>query len=280
MREVNVSQITEVVSALCVKACCCLTDDVVSAFESGREHEKSVVGCSIFDIMLENAEIAKSSAIPACQDTGMAVCFIDIGQETALVGGDFEDAVNEGVRRGYVDGHLRLSVVNDPIRRVNTNDNTPAIIHTRIVPGDKISITVAPKGFGSENMSAMKMFKPSATQDDIVAFITETVSNAGSNPCPPVIVGVGLGGTVEKAALLAKRALLRTIPQKNEDDLYAKLETRALESVNTLGIGPQGLGGTVTALAVNIETYATHIAGLPCVVNMGCHITRHATQII
>ena len=182
--------------------------------------------------------------------------------------------------RGYVDGHLRLSVVSDPLRRVNSGDNTPAILHTSIVPGDRVRITVAPKGFGSENMSAMKMFKPSATQDDVVQFIVDSVSHAGSNPCPPVIVGVGIGGTIEMAALCAKRALLREVGKNNEDALYAELEQKALQNINRLGIGPQGMGGTVTALAVNIEQYATHIAGLPCVVNMGCHITRHASEMI
>lgn len=210
----------------------------------------------------------------------MAVVFADIGQDVHLTGGDFAAAVNEGVRRGYVDGKLRLSVVGDPLRRVNTNDNTPAILHTRIVPGDKVFLTVAPKGFGSENMSAMKLFKPSATEQDILDFIVATVSSAGSNPCPPVVVGVGLGGTVDMAALCAKRALLREIGSEHPDALYAKLEKEALVRVNRLGIGPQGMGGSITALAVFFEPYATHIAGLPCVVNMGCHITRHACAVI
>ena len=231
MREVSVKEITREIARLCEEACCHLPRDIVASFEKGMAKEKSPVGRDIFKVMCENACYAAESGIPACQDTGMAVVFIDVGQEVHLTDGDFYEAVNEGVRRGYVDGKLRLSVVGDPIRRVNTNDNTPAILHTRIVPGDKVSITVAPKGFGSENMSAMKMFKPSATTDDIVDFIVETVSKAGSNPCPPVIVGVGLGGTV-------------------------------------------------TALAVFIEQHATHIAGLPCVVNMGCHITRHASAIV
>ena len=210
----------------------------------------------------------------------MAVCFLEIGQDVHLVGGDLTDAVNEGVRRGYVDGHLRLSVVSDPLRRVNSGDNTPAILHTKIVPGDKVKITVAPKGFGSENMSAMKMLKPSAKPEDVVNFIVEAVNTAGSNPCPPVIVGVGIGGTIEMAAYKAKEALLREIGKPNPDAMYADLEKKALEKINALGIGPQGMGGTVTALAVNIEQYATHIAGLPVVVNMGCHITRHASETI
>ncbi|MBQ9985587.1 MAG: fumarate hydratase [Oscillospiraceae bacterium] len=280
MREVSVKDITNEIARLCEEACCHLPRDVVASFEKGMTEEKSPVGRDIFKVMCDNAKYAAESGIPACQDTGMAVVFIDIGQEVHLIGGDFYEAVNEGVRRGYVDGKLRLSVVGDPIRRVNTNDNTPAILHTRIVSGDKVSITVAPKGFGSENMSAMKMFKPSATTDDIIDFIVETVSKAGSNPCPPVIVGVGLGGTVDMAALCAKRALLRDVGSSHEDELYASLEAQALEKVNKLGIGPQGLGGSVTALAVFIEKHATHIAGLPCVVNMGCHISRHASAII
>ncbi len=280
MREVSVKEISREIARLCEEACTKLPCDVVKSFEDGAKNEKSPVGRDIFNVMCENARYAAESGIPACQDTGMAVVFIDIGQDVHLTDGDFYEAVNEGVRRGYVDGKLRLSVVGDPLRRVNTNDNTPAILHTRIVPGDKVSITVAPKGFGSENMSAMKMFKPSATTDDILDFIVDTVSKAGSNPCPPVIVGVGLGGTVDMAALCAKRALLRDVGSKHDDELYASLEAEALCRVNKLGIGPQGMGGTITALAVFFEKYATHIAGLPCVVNIGCHITRHASTII
>ena len=280
MREVSVKDITREIARLCEEACTKLTPDVVRAFEEGAKNEKSPVGRDIFNVMCENAKYAAESGIPACQDTGMAVVFVDIGQDVHLVDGDFYEAVNEGVRRGYVDGKLRLSVVGDPLRRVNTNDNTPAILHTRIVPGDKVSITVAPKGFGSENMSAMKMFKPSAKTDDILDFIVETVSKAGSNPCPPVIVGVGLGGTVDMAALCAKKALLREVGSAHEDELYASLEAEALKRVNKLGVGPQGMGGSITALAIFFEKYATHIAGLPCVVNIGCHITRHASAII
>ena len=280
MREVSVKDITREIARLCEEACTKLTPDVVRAFEEGAKNEKSPVGRDIFNVMCENAKYAAESGIPACQDTGMAVVFVDIGQDVHLVDGDFYEAVNEGVRRGYVDGKLRLSVVGDPLRRVNTNDNTPAILHTRIVPGDKVSITVAPKGFGSENMSAMKMFKPSAKTDDILDFIVETVSKAGSNPCPPVIVGVGLGGTVDMAALCAKKALLREVGSAHEDELYASLEAEALKRVNKLGVGPQGMGGSITALAIFFEKYATHIAGLPCVVNIGCHITRHASTVI
>ena len=280
MREINVARISEVIAKLCVEACCNLTPDLVQSFKDGKAKERSPVGCNIFDIMIENAEYAKESQIPACQDTGMAVCFLEIGQEVHLTGGDLAAAVDEGVRRGYVDGHLRLSVVSDPLRRVNSGDNTPAILHTKIVPGDKVKITVAPKGFGSENMSAMKMLKPSAKIDDVIDFIVDAVNTAGSNPCPPVIVGVGIGGTIEMAAYKAKEALLREVGKNNPDELYADMERRALDKINALGIGPQGMGGTVTALAVNIEQYATHIAGLPVVVNMGCHITRHASEEI
>ena len=279
MREIAAQQITDVVARLCREACCVLTEDVKAAFQKGLEQEKSPVGQDIFRVMLDNACIAQEEGIPACQDTGMAVVFAEVGQQVHIAG-DFEDAVNEGVRRGYVDGKLRLSVVTDPLRRVNSGDNTPAVIHTRLVAGDKLRITVAPKGFGSENMSAMRMFKPSAKREDIIDFIVECVSKAGSNPCPPVIVGVGIGGTIEMAALCAKRALLREVGKNHPDELYAEMEQQALDRINRLGIGPQGLGGTVSALAVHIEKYATHIAGLPCVVNMGCHITRHAGCVL
>jgi fumarate hydratase subunit alpha len=229
---------------------------------------------------VENFKYAAEKGVPICQDTGMTVIFAEVGQEVHIVGGSFQDAVNEGVRRGYVNGYLRKSVVRDPLRRENTNDNTPAVLHTSIVPGDGLTITVAPKGFGSENMSAMKMFLPSCKQEDIEDFIAQCVSTAGSNPCPPVVVGVGLGGTVEKAALLAKHALTRPVDQRNPDEYYADMEKRTLDKINALGIGPQGFGGIKTAIAVNIETYPTHIAGLPCVVNMSCHATRHASATI
>ncbi len=279
MREIRAESITETVRNLCIEACCVLPNDLCESFCAGKAAEESEIGKSIFDVMIENAEYAKTANIPACQDTGMAVVFVELGQEVHVVG-NFEDAIHEGVRRGYVEGALRLSVVGDPLRRVNTNDNTPAIIHTRVVPGDKLSITVAPKGFGSENMSAMRMFKPANTAEDVCDFVVECVSKAGSNPCPPVVVGVGLGGTIERAALCAKHALTREIGSENPDPLYAELERKTLEKINALGIGPQGLGGTVTALAVHFEPFATHIAGLPCVVNMGCHITRHASAIL
>lgn len=280
MRELQTDKIIEAVRDLCIEACYVLPNDLCESFCKAKEMEASPVGQSIFDVMIENAEYAKTAGIPACQDTGMAVVFAEIGQDLHIVGGDFEEAINEGVRRGYVEGKLRLSVVRDPLDRVNTNDNTPAILHTRIVPGDKLSITVAPKGFGSENMSAMKMFKPANTAEDVCDFVVECVSKAGSNPCPPVVVGVGLGGTIERAAYCAKHALTREIGSVNEDPMYAELERKTLEKINALGIGPQGLGGTMTALAVHFEQHATHIAGLPCVVNMGCHITRHASIVL
>jgi len=277
MRRIEVGKITDAVDELCVRANRALPRDIRRAISSAREREASPVGQHILDTIAENFKIAERDSLPICQDTGMAVVFIDLGMDVHLTGGDFEDAVNEGVRRGYARGYLRKSVVADPLRRVNTNDNTPAVIHTRIVPGDNISITVAPKGFGSENMSALMMFTPSATAGDIEAFLVRAVTEAGANPCPPVIVGMGLGGTAEQAMLLAKRALLRPVGSRNEDGFYASLEARFLDAVNRTGIGPQGLGGSTTALAVHIAPAPTHIAGLPCAVCLGCHATRHAS---
>lgn len=280
MRQVQVEEITNMVERLCRQANYVLTDDVRSAFTRGKGQERSPLGQEIFQQMMDNCDLARERQVPVCQDTGMAVVFVELGQEVHLTGGLLEDAVNEGVRRGYVDGYLRLSVVGDPLRRVNTNDNTPAIVYLSLVPGDRVSITVAPKGFGSENMTALKMFTPAATQEDIIDFVVDAVDRAGSNPCPPVIVGVGLGGTSDKAAYLAKRGLLRPVGQFSADPLYEKMEKEMLRRINDLGIGPQGLGGTVTALHVAIEPFATHIAGLPCVVNIGCHVTRHASDIL
>jgi fumarate hydratase subunit alpha len=248
--------------------------------ECASETEPSEAGRGVLCDLVENFTYAAMNDMPICQDTGMAVVFAEIGQDVHITGGAFEDAVNEGVRRGYTEGRLRMSVVGDPLRRVNAGDNTPAVIHTRIVPGDKLRLELAPKGFGSENMSRTKMFLPSCKPEDIVDFIVETASVAGSNPCPPMILGVGLGGTLEKAALLAKRALARSMDTRNSDPFYAEMEQSALEKINALGIGPQGFGGRTTALAVNIEVFATHIAGLPCVVNMGCHATRHAEAVL
>lgn len=280
MRELNCNIIKETVAELCIQANTILPPETAALIRRAQEDESSPVGKSVLSDLCENFELAKRDGLPICQDTGMAVIFADIGQDLHIVDGDFEEAVNEGVRDGYARGFLRKSVVKDPLRRVNTGDNTPAVIHTRIVPGDKLRITVAPKGFGSENMSAMKMFLPSSSPEDIVDFIVSVVKSAGSNPCPPVIVGVGLGGTTEMAAIIAKRALARPSDRRNPDPFYAELEETALERVNALGLGPQGFGGRATALAVNIETYPTHIAGLPCVVNMGCHVTRHAEKVI
>ena len=276
MREVHVSEVTALVRRLCMEANYHLPEDIQQSFVRGKEAEQSPLGKTIFDEMIRNCRLACDQEVPICQDTGTAVIFVSVGQDVHLVGGAFEDAVNEGVRQGYTDGYLRKSIVSDPLRRVNTNDNTPAVVHTRLVPGEEIEIIVAPKGGGSENMSALKMFTPAATRDQIVAYIADTVIAAGSNPCPPVIIGVGLGGTADKASELAKKALLRPVDVHSADEFYAEMERDILERVNKSGVGPQGLGGTVTALACAIEPYPTHIASLPCAISIGCHITRHA----
>ena len=231
-------------------------------------------------MIITNFEIAGEEKVPICQDTGMACVFLEIGQDVHITGGDLREAVDEGVRRGYDKGYLRKSVVRDPVRRGNTGDNTPAMLYTEIVPGEQIKVTVGPKGFGSENMSAIRMFKPSAGIEGIKDFILETVENAGPNPCPPMVVGVGIGGTFDKCALLAKKALMRSTEERNPDPYYAALEEEMLEKINQLGIGPQGFGGRTTALALNIETMPTHIAGMPCAVNINCHVTRHKTEVI
>lgn len=276
MREVHVSEVTALVRRLCMEANYHLPEDIQQSFVRGKEAEQSPLGKTIFDEMIRNCRLACDQEVPICQDTGTAVIFASVGQDVHLVGGAFEDAVNEGVRQGYTDGYLRKSIVSDPLRRVNTNDNTPAVLHTRLVPGEEIEIIVAPKGGGSENMSALKMFTPAATRDQIVAYIADTVIAAGSNPCPPVIIGVGLGGTADKASELAKKALLRPVDVHSTDEFYAEMERDILERVNKSGVGPQGLGGTVTALSCAIEPYPTHIASLPCAISIGCHITRHA----
>ena len=276
MREVHVSEVTALVRRLCMEANYHLPEDIQQSFVRGKEAEQSPLGKTIFDEMIRNCRLACDQEVPICQDTGTAVIFASVGQDVHLVGGAFEDAVNEGVRQGYTDGYLRKSIVSDPLRRVNTNENTPAVVHTRLVPGEEIEIIVAPKGGGSENMSALKMFTPAATRDQIVAYIADTVIAAGSNPCPPVIIGVGLGGTADKASELAKKALLRPVDVHSADEFYAEMERDILERVNKSGVGPQGLGGTVTALACAIEPYPTHIASLPCAISIGCHITRHA----
>ena len=276
MREIDCEQIILAVTNLCINANCFLPADVRRALDAARESEQSEVGRAILGDLAENYRLADAEHLPICQDTGMAVLFVELGQEVHITGGLLEDALNEGVRRGYVDGLLRLSVVADPIRRGNTNDNTPAVIHLRLVKGDQLKITVAPKGFGSENMSVLKMFKPAATVEEIEDFIVSAVDQAGSNPCPPIVLGVGLGGTSEQVMELAKRALLRPVGQPHTDAFYADMERRLLEKINRLGIGPQGLGGITTALAVHIETAPTHIAGLPCGLNLSCHVLRHA----
>ncbi len=280
MREITCDEITAAVERLCVRAATVLTPDIAAAIERAAGSEPSEAGRAALRDMAENFKCAASEGLPICQDTGMAVVFAEIGQDVHITGGDFEAAVTEGVRRGYVNGYLRKSVVADPFRRVNTNDNTPPVLWTRLVPGDRLALTVAPKGFGSENKSRMRMFLPSAKVQDFEDFIAETVELAGADPCPPVIVGVGIGGTVEKAAMLAKLALTRPIDRRNGDEFYAEMEKRTLEKINRLGIGPQGFGGRTTALAVNINAYAAHIAGTACVVNIGCHVTRHAAETL
>ena len=281
MREVNVSAITQTVKELVIEANKILPDDLISCISCSKKNETNDTARSILGDLEANIDAAKELDIPICQDTGMAVIFAEIGQEVHITGGSFEDAVNKGVSLGYTDGLLRKSVVRDPFYdRVNTNDNTPAIIHTRIVEGDKIKITAAPKGFGSENMSKLRMFTPSAKREDIIDFIVDTVKTAGSNPCPPVVIGVGIGGDFEYSAILAKKALCRSVSKRNEIDFYREMEDELLEKINALDIGPQGFGGRTTALAVNIETYPTHIAGLPVAVNVGCHVTRHAQREI
>lgn len=276
MREISRNEISELIEKLCIQAATVLPGDMCRVIEAAKEQEVSPVGRSILQDIQDNFVLAWEKGVPICQDTGMAVVFLEVGQEVHITGGDLTEAVNLGVHNGYLNGHLRCSVVSDPLQRVNSGDNTPAVLHTSIVPGDKIKITVAPKGFGSENMSAMKMFTPAATWQDIESWIVSRVSTAGSNPCPPVVVGIGLGGTIEQCALEAKKALLMPMDQPHPDPFYGKKEEGLLEKINDLGIGPQGLGGRITALAVHIRPCATHIAGLPCVVNMSCHATRHA----
>ena len=281
MREVNVSLITQMVKELVIEANKILPDDLVNCISCAKERENNDTARSILGDLEANIDAAKELDIPVCQDTGMAVIFAEIGQEVHIVGGGFEEAVNKGVSLGYTDGLLRKSVVRDPFYdRVNTEDNTPAIIHTKIVDGDKIKITAAPKGFGSENMSALRMFTPSAKREDIIGFVVDTVKKAGSNPCPPVVIGVGIGGDFEYSAILAKKALCRSVSKQNNIAFYREMEAELLEKINALDIGPQGFGGKTTALAVNIETYPTHIAGLPVAVNVGCHVTRHAQREI
>ena len=280
MREVNVDKITENIKEMCIEANHFLTDDMKKVFKNAVSSEKSPLGKQVLNQLNENLDIAAQDMIPICQDTGMAVVFINVGQEVHFTGGDITEAVNEGVRQGYVEGYLRKSVVNDPIIRENTKDNTPAVIHYNIVPGDKVDITVAPKGFGSENMSRIFMLKPADGIEGVKASILTAVKDAGPNACPPMVVGVGIGGTFEKCALLSKKALTRNVEEESSVPYVRELEKEMLEKINMLGIGPGGLGGTQTALAVNIETYPTHIAGLPVAVNICCHVNRHAHRVI
>lgn len=280
MREIHIDKIISAIREMCIEANYNLNGDIRGALESGLTREDSPIAKSVLGDILKNADIAKEERVPICQDTGMAVVFMEIGQEAAIVGGSLRGAVGEGVRQGYEDGWLRKSVVRDPIRRGNTGDNTPAVLHTEITDGDKIKISIAPKGFGSENMSAVKMLKPSDGIEGVINFVTETARRGGSNPCPPIVVGVGIGGTMEKAALMSKHALLRDIRESNPDKFYADLEQTLLEKINESGVGPQGLGGKTTALGVNVETYPTHIAGLPVAVNISCHVTRHLSRVI
>jgi len=276
MREINVEKVTEVVRQLCIDANYYLGDDIKNRLIQAREKEDWDIAKGILDQIIENANIARNEDMPMCQDTGVTCVFLEIGQDVHFVGGNLEEAVNEGIRRGYNEGFLRKSVVKDPLDRVNTKDNTPGMIYYDIVPGDKVKITVAPKGFGSENMSQLKMLKPSDGLKGVKEFVLKAVKEAGPNPCPPIIVGVGIGGTFDKAATLAKKSLIRPVEERNSNPYYANLEEELLKEINNLGIGPQGFGGRTTALAVNIETYPTHIAGLPVAVNINCHATRHA----
>ena len=280
MREINVSQIIDTIENLCIDANLHLPKDIKCAVKSCYDAEDGAVAKGVLENIIKNFQIAENDNIPVCQDTGMACVFMEIGQDVHIVGGNLSDAVNEGVRRGYTNGFLRKSVVKDPVLRGNTGDNTPAMLYTEIVKGENIKITVAPKGFGSENMSQIKMLKPSDGVDGIKDFVLKVVEEAGPNPCPPMVVGVGIGGTFDKCALLAKRALLRPIDSQNENEFYADLEKELLEKINALGIGPQGFGGKTTALGVNIETMSTHIAGMPCAVNINCHVTRHKSAVI
>ena len=280
MREVSTDEITKNIKEMCIEANYILSDDVKNKIINSAAVENSEIGKKILSQLEENMEIAEREQIPICQDTGMAVVFIKIGQEVHITGGSLEDAINHGVREGYTEGYLRKSVVKDPLIRENTKDNTPAIIHYEIIPGDKVEITVAPKGFGSENMSRVCMLKPADGIEGVKNAVIETVKLAGPNACPPVVVGVGIGGTFEKCALLAKKALTRDINSESSIEYVAELENELLDEINNLNIGPGGLGGKITALGVNIETYPTHIAGLPVAINMCCHVNRHKKRIL
>lgn len=280
MREINVELIRNAIRDMCIEANKRLPEDLLGCIGECKQRESNPLAKSIFGDMQENIECARALDIPVCQDTGMAIVFVEVGQEVHLVGGLLTDAINEGVALGYTEGLLRCSVVADPLNRVNTGNNAPAVIHTSIVAGDRVNIKVAPKGFGSENMSRLKMLTPASGREEVLAFIEETAALAGGNPCPPMVLGVGIGGDFEQCAYLAKKALCRSVDNRNENEYYAHLEHEALERVNKLNIGPQGFGGDITALCVNIEVGATHIAGLPVAVNVGCHVTRHIDIVI
>ena len=280
MREISVKMVRDTVKDLCIASNYYIGDDVKERLISYKNNEQYEIARDVLEKIIDNSNIAKNENMPMCQDTGMACVFLEIGQDVHFIDGNLEDAINEGVKLGYEKGYLRKSVVKDPIDRVNTKDNTPAIINYNIVSGDKVKITVAPKGFGSENMSKIAMLKPSDGLEGVKKFILKTVEEAGPNPCPPMIVGVGIGGTFEKAALLSKKALLRNLNEKNKNEFYENLEKELLKEINKMGIGPQGFGGLTTAIGVNIETYPTHIAGLPVAVNISCHATRHKDAVI
>lgn len=280
MREINTEDIIKNIKEMCIEANHYLSPDMVKVFNQARNNEKSPLGCQILDQLDENLKIAADDMIPICQDTGMAVVFMEIGQDVHVIGENLEDAINEGVRQGYVEGFLRKSVVSDPIIRENTKDNTPAVIHYSIVSGDKIKITLAPKGFGSENMSRVFMLKPADGIEGVKDAVLTAVKDAGPNACPPMVVGVGVGGTFEKCAILAKKALARPADSSSDIPYVKEMEEELLEKINKLGIGPGGLGGTQTALAVNVETYPTHIAGLPVAINICCHVNRHVSRIL
>ncbi|MCQ2968592.1 MAG: fumarate hydratase [Clostridium sp.] len=280
MRIININEIIKTVKELSIEANYYLPNDIKEAIEKAEKNEKWPIANNILNKILENSNIAATENIPICQDTGMACVFVDIGQDVHITGGSLEEAINEGVRQGYSEGFLRKSVVKDPLHRINTNDNTPALIYYNIVEGDKVKITVSPKGFGSENMSRIAMLKPSDGLDGVKNFVIETVKMAGPNPCPPIVIGVGIGGSFDKAAYLAKKALIRSINEENTNEFYNNLEKELLEEINKIGIGPQGFGGKTTALALNIETYPTHIAGLPVAVNINCHATRHKERVL
>ena len=281
MKTINTETIAQTVKNLLIEANYQLPASLAACIKTCEKKERNALAQSILAKLSDNLAAAEKINVPICQDTGMAVVFIELGQEVRLEGEPLEDAIHRGTARAYIDGYMRKSVVSDPLfDRVNTTDNTPAVIHTRIVPGENVRITVAPKGFGSENMSAVRMFTPSATPEDVIAFVADTVRRAGGNPCPPIVVGVGIGGTFEYAAYLAKKALTRDVDSHNENPLYAALEEQMLAKINALDVGPQGFGGDTTALGVNIEYYPTHIAGLPCAVNIGCHVTRHKSAVL